>query len=104
MVADERMKTRVDSVFDKYGEPFLLNGTTAAKGFFSVLAQAQMNMYFDSVELAYITRPGLICYADADLVVAPEDTIELDGRVYTIKKMSNRRIEDTVVLQVLVMI
>ena len=99
-----KMKGRIDNIFDKYGEPFLINGVTPTKGFFSPLAQAQMNTYFDSVEMAYITRPGLICYVDADVTVAPEDTVELDGRVYTIKKMSKRRIEDTVVMQILVMI
>lgn len=99
-----KMKSRIDNIFDKYGEPFLINGATAAKGFFSQLDQARMNMYFDSVEQAYITRPGLICFVDADVSVAAADTVELDGRIYTIKKMSKRRIEDTVVMQILVMI
>ena len=103
-MVDTKMKSRIDSIFDKYGEPFLINGVTPAKGFFSVLAQAQMNMYFDPVELAYVVRPGLICYCDADVTAAIDDTVELDGRTYTIKKMSKRRIEDTVVMQILVMI
>ena len=103
-MVDTKMKERVDNIFTRYGEPFLLNGVTPAKGFFSQLDQNRMNIYFDYVEQGYITRPGLICYVDAGLSVSAEDTVELDGRVYTIKKIYKRRVEDTVVLQILVMI
>lgn len=99
-----KIKDRVDSIFSRYGEPFLINGVTPAKGFFTQLDKSRMDTYFDYVEQGYITRPGLICFTDADVTVAAEDTVELDDRVYTIKKMAKRRVEDTIVMQILVMI
>lgn len=98
-----KLKERVDKTFDRYGESFLINGVTEAKGFFQQLDPTRMSMYFDPVEQSGIIRPALIVMVAADTQVAANDTVTRDGRVYTVSKMSNQRVKDTVVMQVLLL-
>lgn len=97
-------KKRVQITFDKYGESFLINGTTPAKGFFQQLDQARMSMYFDSVEQGWISRPALIAMVSAEVSVDTGDTITRDERLYTVEKMSNHRVRDEIVMQILLLI
>lgn len=98
-----KLKERVDKTFDRYGESFLINGVTEAKGFFQQLDPTRMSMYFDPVEQGGIMRPALIVMVPADTQVAVNDTVQRDGRWYTVSKMSNQRVKDTVVMQVLLL-
>lgn len=96
-------KKRADKTFEKYGESFLINETTPAKGFFQQLDQARMSMFFDSIEQASILRPALVLMVAADTSVAVDDSITRDDRTYTVTKMAKIRVKDTVVMQVLVL-
>ena len=98
-----KFKERVDKEFEVYGESFLINGVTEAKGFFQQLDQARMSMFFDSIEQASILRPALIVMTGADVSVAVSDAITRDERTYTVTKMAKMRVKDTVVMQVLVL-
>ena len=98
-----KFKERVDKEFEVYGESFLINGVTEAKGFFQQLDQARMSMFFDSIEQASILRPALIVMTCADVSVAVSDAITRDERTYTVAKMAKMRVKDTVVIQVLVL-
>ncbi len=98
-----RFKQRIDKTFDRYGELFLINGTTEAKGFFQPLDKNHMHVYFDDVEQDSIVRPALIAMVPADTVVAVNDTVTRDGRTYTVEKMSKQRVKDTVMMQVIVL-
>ena len=99
-----KLKERVDKTFDRYGEDFMINGTTPAKGFFQQLDTTRMNMYFDPVEQGGIERPALIVLVSADTTVALSDTVTRDGRTYSVAKMSKQRVKNTVVMQVLLLI
>lgn len=98
------LKTRVDKTFDRYGESFLVNGSTAAKGFFQVLDQNRMNAYFDSIEQSAIQKPALIVMVAAGTVVSTGNTVTHDSRTYTVEKLSKLRVKDTVVMQILLLI
>jgi len=98
-----KFKERVDKEFEVYGESFLINDETEAKGFFQQLDQARMSMFFDSIEQASILRPALIVMTGADVSVAVSDAITRDERTYTVTKMAKMRVKDTVVMQVLVL-
>jgi len=98
-----KFKERVDKVFARYGEDFLINGTTPAKGFFQQLDTARMNMYFDSIEQASIVRPALIVMVPADASVSVGNTVTRDGRTYTVEKTSKQRVKNTVVMQILLL-
>jgi hypothetical protein len=97
------LKKRADDVFRAFGESFLINGVTEAKGFFQQLDQTRMNMYFDVIEQGSILRPALIALVPADTVVSTGDTITRDGRTYTVAKMSKQRVRDTVLSQTLLL-
>jgi len=98
-----KFKERVDKTFERYGESFLINDATPAKGFFQQLDQARMSMYFDSIEQASILRPALIVMVPADTSVAVNDTVVRDDRTYTVTKISKQRVKDSVVMQVLLL-
>lgn len=98
-----KFKERLDAEFDRYGESFLINGVTQAKGFFQQLDQARMSMYFDSIEQASILRPALIVMVCANLSVAVYDAVTRDDRTYSVTKMAKMRVDDTVVMQVLLL-
>jgi len=98
-----KFKQRIDKTFDRYGEAFLINGTTEAKGFFQPLDKNRMHIYFDDIEQDSIVRPALIVMVPADTVVAINDTVTRDGRTYTVERMSNQRVKDTIVMQVILL-
>lgn len=93
-------KKRLNRKFDEYGTAVTINGTTPTSGFFEQLDQARMNMFFDSIEQASINRPALIAFFRAETNISIGDTIALDGRTYTVAKLSSRRLKDEVIMQV----
>ena len=97
------LKERVDKAFNRYGEDFLINDTTSAKGFFQILDQNRMNAYFDVVEQSYITKPALIVMVPADTSIAVSDTVNRDGRTYTAKKIAKPRVKSTIAMQVVLL-
>lgn len=93
------LKERVDDTIAEFGEDILINGTTPAKGIFMLASLTTLNTYFDAVELSYITRPGMSLQVSADTVLTTGDTIERDGRVFSVQKMLMHRIQDEVLMQ-----
>ena len=96
-------KKRADSVFDKYGEEYLINETTSARGFFQLADYTRLYAFFDSVEQASILRPALILMTAADTSVGVDDSITRDERTYTVTKMAQIRVKDTVVMLMLML-
>lgn len=94
-----RLKVRADKIFDKVGQSFLINGVTPAKGIFMLLDKNRMHVFFDDVEQDMFDRPALIALVPASTSVAINNTVSLDGRTYTIKKLAKRRYKDEVVSQ-----
>ncbi len=99
-----RLKARVDTVFDRIGQSFLINGTTSAKGIFMLLDKNRMHIYFDDVEQDTFDRPALIALIPAGTSVAVNDTVALDGRTYAVKKLVKRRFEDEEISQFIVLV
>jgi hypothetical protein len=96
-------KNRADTVFDKYGEEYLINGTTSARGFFQLADYTRLYTFFDSVEQASILRPALLVMTAADVPVEVSDEITRDGRTYAVTKTAKIRVKDTVVMQMLML-
>jgi len=96
-------KRRLDEKIEAFGESYLLNGTTAQKGFFQQLDTGRMRIYLDDTEVAMLTRPGLFLLTSADSVIAVGDTITRDGRTYSVLKVSIQRIADTAVAKMAIL-
>lgn len=95
-----QLKKRVDWEFDRYGESFLVNGATLAKGVFQEADQSRLSMWFDSIEQASILRPALVLLASADASFSVGDSIARDGRTYIVKKIGFKRVRDTAVMKI----
>lgn len=93
------LKKRADKIFDRVGEEFLINGTTAAKGIIMLLDKNRMHVFFDDIEQDQFDRPALIVLAPADTPVALNNTVTRDGRTYTVTRLSKRRYRNEVVTQ-----
>lgn len=98
------IKDRINKTIEQFGEDFLINGTTPAKGFFQLFDQVRLNMYFDSIEQSSITRPALVLMVSGDTQAAVNNTIGRDGRTYTVKKMSNLRAKNEIVMKFLALV
>jgi hypothetical protein len=96
-------KTRADSVFDKYGEEFLINETTSAKGFFQLVNQTRLYTFFDTVEQVSVLRPALLVMTAAEVPVEVGDQITRDERTYSVTKMAMVRVRDVVIFQMLML-
>ncbi|MBI2843692.1 MAG: hypothetical protein HYX78_09860 [Armatimonadetes bacterium] len=92
--------SRIDRLIAKHGEDYLVNGTTAEKGFFRVLDSGRMHTLFDDTEIAAITRPALLVITSSDASIAINDTVARDGRTYTIKKIVVERFGGTAMVKV----
>lgn len=93
------LKTRADKVFHRAGQPFLINGSVQARGMFMLLDKNRMHVFFDDIEQDTFDRPALIVLVPADTSVALNDTVSLDGRTYTVRRVAKRRFRDEVVSQ-----
>jgi hypothetical protein len=93
------LQSRLEKAFDVYGEQFFINGTTSAKGFFQTLDQSRINTYFDSIEAAYIVKPAMMLLVPASTSLAVNNTVQRDGRTYTIKKIWKSRFKNSVIMQ-----
>lgn len=93
------LKTRADKVFHRARQPFLINGSVQARGMFMLLDKNRMHVFFDDIEQDTFDRPALIVLVPADTSVALNDTVSLDGRTYTVRRVARRRFRDEVVSQ-----
>ncbi|MDO8588960.1 MAG: hypothetical protein Q7T82_18190 [Armatimonadota bacterium] len=96
-------KKRMDEKLAAFGEDYLLNGTTALKGFFQQLDTGRMHIYLDDTEVAMLTRPGLFLVTTADAAISVGNTIARDGRTYTVLKTSAQRIANTTVAKIAIL-
>ena len=96
-------RKRADTIFEKYGEEYLINDTTSAKGFFQLVTLTRMQTFFDTVEQMSILRPALLLMTGADVAVEVSDQIARDGRTYSVTKMEKIRVKDTVIFQMLML-
>jgi hypothetical protein len=93
---------RIKKKLTKHGEQFTVGGNTY-RGIFQVLGSGTMSTYLDDIERMGVVRPGLLLVTQADAVIAVNDTITRDGRIYTVLKTSNQRIGDTIVVKIVVL-
>ncbi len=96
-------KKRVTEQIDLHGEDFLVNGTAAAKGFFMLMDLTRLNTYFNSYEQAGLTKPALSLQVAADTSLEIDDTVDRDGRTYTVARLTQYRIHGEIVLQTAVL-
>ena len=94
--------SRIDQKIAKYGENFLVNGTTPGKGFFQLLSSGVMRTYFDDTEAMTALRPTLILTTTHDAAIAVNDTVLRDGRTYTARKVITQRFSGTAMVKVVV--
>ena len=75
-----------------YGHEITLNGTATTRAIVQDLLSSQMSQYLDYSEQSLVTRPGLLLTLAADDGAAVGDTFTLGGRLYSILKISGRRL------------
>lgn len=97
------MLSRIDNKLDRHGEEFLVNGVTSEKGFFQVFDSGKMRTYFDDTEMMAVVRPTLFLITFADAAISVNDTIDRDGRTYTIRKIAIHRFGGTAMVKVAAM-
>lgn len=93
---------RLEHKLARFGQDVTLNGATTVTAIVQDLLGSQMSMYLDSSEQSLMTRPGLLLTLGADAAVAAGDTFTLDGRQYTVLKVSAQRLAGEVVCRVAV--
>ncbi len=91
-----RLKARADKAFERVGTSFMINGTTPARGIFMLLDKNRMHVFFDDIEQDAFDRPALIALVPADTSVS-DNTVAMDGRTYTVKRVARRRCGDEVI-------
>ena len=81
----------MDSVLERYGMAAIIQtaeGERAVKVFFhSVNSASWQNMERVFFSLGEVPRGQYICVLPADVQVAPEDTLLMDGRAYLVRKV-----------------
>lgn len=97
-----KFKERVDRTFARYGEDFLINGVTPAKGFFQRGDCSRTPACFDDEE-GPAAGQTLILMIPAGTAVEIGNTVSRDGQTRTVRKISKQRVKDTVVMQVLLL-
>ena len=93
---------RISGGMKRYGEAFVLSGTTYY-GVFKLLDSGTMRTYLDDVESMGVVRPGLTLVTDYNTPLADDDSITRDGRTYTVLAVSIHRIGSVPVAKVAVM-
>jgi len=102
-LAAMNFKNRMDKTFKRYGEDFLVNSVTSARGFFQRIDDSLVSTYFDGAESASADGCGLMVMVPADTVLAVGDTVIRHGRTYTVAKTASRRIGNAVVMHMLLL-
>ncbi len=85
--------SRIEKKINKHGESFLLNGTTAAKGFFRMLDSGTMRNYLDDTEIMAVAKPALFLITLQSTPIALDNTIVRDGRTYHVRKVWTERFQ-----------
>ena len=98
-----KFAARAGRVFERFGEPFMLNGTVPAKGFFQQLDTGRMHIYLDDTECAMLVRPGLFLVVPGSAPVSVGNTIMRDGRTYEVLKVSNQRIRSETIVKIVIL-
>lgn len=97
-----KFKERVDKTFDRYGEEFLMNSATPAKGFFLQMDGPLMPPCFDGSEEA-TGNYALMVMVPADTPAAVGDTVTRHGRIYAVAKTASQQVKNTVVMHILLL-
>jgi hypothetical protein len=95
--------SRIEKKINKHGESFLINGTTAAKGFFRVLDSGTMRNYLDDVEIMAVIKPALFLVTLQSTPIAVDNTIARDGRTYVVRKVATERFAGVAVAKVAIL-
>lgn len=96
-------KRRVDEMIAKHGEDLTINGVTSTKGFFMLTDLTRLNTYFNSYEQSNMNKPVLTLQLPADALIAPDDSIERDGRTYGVQRLARFRVEGEIVMQTVIL-
>lgn len=87
------IKSRIERKMIKHGEGFLVNGTTAEVGFFRLMSGGELGTYLDDIEAMSVVHPALLLTTTGDAEIEANDTIERDGKTYTVYKVVTHRHE-----------
>ncbi len=98
-----KYKQRTDKIFERFGESFLINGVSPAKGFFQQLDTGRMHIYLDDTECAMLIRPGLFLVVPGDTQFTTGDTVARDGRTYEALKVSNQKLRGEVIVKIVIL-
>lgn len=99
-----KLKERVDKTFDMYGEEFLINGINRSKGFFQCMDSAGIRTYFSYGEQDSVPKSALVLMSTADAVVAVGDSVDRMPRTYTVARLSEQQVRNTVVMRILLLV
>lgn len=93
------MRSLMDSVLNRYGVDAMLRTATTARPlkvfFHSVNSSNWQNMERMFFDLGEIPRGQYICVMPADAAAMPEDTLELGGKSYLLRKVEKMALAES---------
>ncbi len=89
---------RIAAKIAAFGEDYIL-GSVTYRGIFKPLDSSTMNIYLDDVEKFGVIHPGLLLVTAPDVSISISDTINRDGRTFTVIKTFLQSIASTPVAQ-----
>lgn len=93
-------KRRINRIITKYGESFLINDTTSAKGFFQMMTTGQINSLYPDTVSYYVNHPAYRLIASIDTQLTVGDSIKRDNTTMYIRKLLPVRLSTTQVYQI----
>ncbi len=97
------LKDRIEAKLRRWGTAVSINGGSGVNALLQELTSAQKSIYLDSAEQSQLTLPAMHAVVGAGVSAAVNDTIALDGRTFTVRKVVKQRLAGEVLCQVLVL-
>lgn len=97
-----RLNERVQSLVDKYGEDFIIDGVTH-RGIFSNITVGNARAYLTSAQIDAATLPLWACLVPEADSATVGDTVEWDGLTRVVQKVATARFQGTVCAKLLIL-